>query len=128
MTKIDALANGVDRKVAVLEQMTERRVQQVAAAQARRTSTILSFLTALTIVTVAVALITNFLGSRSDTVGHVWIRAGIVVFALVVSVLLYREAFRRRPRRDLGIRLRYSTSHQARKRSTPRSDNHREVL
>jgi hypothetical protein len=98
VTKFDALVEGVDRKVTVLERVAGRRVQQAAAAQARRTSSILSFLTALTVVTVAVALITNFLGSRSDTLGHLGLRIGIVAFALVMAIGLYREAFRERPR------------------------------
>jgi hypothetical protein len=52
-------------------------VQQAAASRARRTSAILSGLTALTVVTVAVALIGNFLGTRSDAVGHLWLRVAI---------------------------------------------------
>jgi hypothetical protein len=59
----------------------------------------LSFLTALTIVTVATALITNFLGSRSDQLGHLPLRIAVVAAALVVSVSLYREAFKERSRR-----------------------------
>lgn len=101
VTKFDALVSGVDRKVDVLQRVAERRVQQAAAAQARRTSAILSFLTALTIVTVAVALVTNFLGTRSDPIGHLEVRILIVVAALLASIGLYREAYRERlrPRR-----------------------------
>ena len=99
VTKLDALIDGVDRKVSILQQMAERKVQQAAAAQARRTTAILSFLTALTLVTVAVALLTNFVGSRSDTLGHLSLRITIVALALVTSIGLYREAFREGPRR-----------------------------
>jgi hypothetical protein len=99
VTKFDALVNGVDRKVDVLQQITERRVQQASAAQARRTSGILSFLTALTVVTVTVALITNFLGSRSDTLGHIELRIVLIAVAVVASIGLYLEAYRERPRR-----------------------------
>ena len=98
VTKFGALVDGVDRKVEVLQRMTERRVQQAASAQAQRTSAILSFLTALTVVTVAVALLTNFLGSRSDSIGHLSIRILVVVLALIISIGLYREAFRQRHR------------------------------
>jgi hypothetical protein len=99
VTKFSALFDGVDRKVDALQRVAERRVQQAAAVQARRTSAILSFLTALTVVTVTVALIGNFLGSRSDTLGHVELRMLIVALALLASIGLYREAFRERPRR-----------------------------
>jgi len=99
VTKFDALVMGVDRKVDALQRVTERRVQQAAAAQARRTSAILSFLTALTIVTVTVALIGNFLGGRSDRLGHLEVRILVVAAALIASIGLYREAFRERPAR-----------------------------
>lgn len=99
VSKFGALVDGVDRKVDALQRVTERRVQQAAAARARRTTAVLSFLTALTLVTVAVALIGHFLGSRSDVVGHLEIRASIVAAALVAAVVVYREAHRDRPRR-----------------------------
>ncbi|MGZ4755361.1 MAG: hypothetical protein ACXWA9_10665, partial [Acidimicrobiia bacterium] len=100
VSKFDALVHGVDRKVEALQRIAERRVQQAAAAQSRRTSAILSFLTALTIVTVTVALIGNFIGNRSDTLGHVELRVLIIIAALAASIGLYREAYReRRPRR-----------------------------
>ena len=98
-TKFDALVQGVDRKVEVLQRVAERRVHQATAARSRRTSAILSFLTALTIVTVTVALITNFLGSRSDRLGHLDLRILIVAVVLIASVGLYRGAYRERPRR-----------------------------
>lgn len=99
VTKFDALVQGVDRKVEVLQRIAERRVQQATAARSRRTSAILRFLTALTIVTVTVALITNFLGSRSDHLGHIDLRILIVGAALVASIGLYREAYRPRRRK-----------------------------
>jgi hypothetical protein len=99
VTKFDALVQGVDRKVQALQRIAERRVQQGSAARSHRTTAILSFLTALTIVTVATALITNFLGSRSDQLGHLPLRIAVVAAALVVSVSLYREAFKERSRR-----------------------------
>jgi hypothetical protein len=96
VTRFDALVEGVDRKVAVLQQLAERRVQQAAAAQSRRTSAILSFLTALTVVTVTIALIGSFIGNRSDALGHLSLRVAIIAAALLASVGLYREAFRDR--------------------------------
>jgi hypothetical protein len=97
--KFDALVEAVERKVEVLQRLAERRVQQAAAGRERRTSGILSGLTALTVVTVAVALIGNFLGSRADTLGHVELRIAIVAAAFAVTIGLYREAFRERIRR-----------------------------
>jgi len=96
VTKFDALINGVDRKVDALQHIADRRVQQAAAVQARRTSAILSFLTALTIVTVTVALIGNFFGGLSDPIGHIELRIMIVGVAFLASIGLYREAFRQR--------------------------------
>jgi hypothetical protein len=99
VTRLDALMDGIDRKVEVLQKVAERRVQQATAASARRTTTILSFLTALTVVTVSIALLGNFLGNRSDPLGHLAIRIVIVALASMVAVVLYREAFRDRPHR-----------------------------
>jgi len=99
VTKFDALVDGVDRKVELLQRVSERRVQQASSAQARRSSAILSTLTALTVVTVVVALTTNFLGSRSDQIGHLGIRIALVVVAVLLAAVLHREAYRDRPRR-----------------------------
>jgi hypothetical protein len=98
VTRFDALVDGVDRKVEVLQQVAERRVQQAAASRARRTSAILGGLTALTLVTVAVALIGNFLGTRSDPLGHLALRTAIVAAAFIAALMLYREAHRDRAR------------------------------
>ena len=102
--KFDALIDGVDRKVEALQRVAERRVQQAAASQAHRTSRILSFLTALTLVTVAVALIDNFLGTRTDLLGHIGLRVVIVIAALVAAIGVYRETYRDRSRRDNNYR------------------------
>jgi hypothetical protein len=97
--KFDALIDAVERKLDALQRIAERRVQQAAASRARRTSHILSSLTALTVVTVAVALIGSFLGSRSDALGHIELRAIIVALALAVSIGVYHEAHRDSARR-----------------------------
>jgi hypothetical protein len=96
VTKFDPLVEGVDRKVEVLQRVAERRVQQAEARRSNRTSRILGGLTALTIVTVAVALIGNFLGTRSDPLGHIEWRLAIVAAALVASIYVYWEANRER--------------------------------
>jgi hypothetical protein len=105
--EFDALVDGVDRKVEVLQRVAERRVQQAAASRAQRTSRILSGLTALTLVTVAIALIGNFLGNRSDALGHIELRVVIVAIALVAALAVYRKAYSERTRRRDKIRLRH---------------------
>ncbi len=106
VTKFDALVQGVDRKVDALQRLADRRVQQVAVVQARRTSSILSFLTALTLVTVSVTLLGSFIGSRSDAFGHIWLRVLVVLLALLAAIALYREAYRERPAIRSGARRR----------------------
>ena len=101
MTKFQPLVDGVDLKVKVLQDQSERRVQQAAARRDRRTSSILSGLTALTVVTVAVALIGNFVGTRSDKLGHIGLRVAVVLVAVLVAGAVYRAAFR--DRRHRGV-------------------------
>ncbi len=99
VSRLDTVIDGVDRKVEVLQKVAERRVQQATAAAARRTTAILSFLTALTVVTVSVALIGNFIGNRSDQLGHLDLRLLVVGIALVTAIAVYLEAFRDRSTR-----------------------------
>jgi hypothetical protein len=96
VTKFQPLVDGVDLKVKVLQDQSERRVQQAAARRDRRTSSILSGLTALTVVTVAVALLGNFVGTRSDKLGHLGLRVAVIVIALLTAIAVYRAAFRDR--------------------------------
>jgi hypothetical protein len=100
VTKFDPLVEGVDRKVEVLERVAERRVEQAEARRSYRTSRILGGLTALTIVTVVVALIGNFLGTRSDKLGHIEWRLAIVAAALLGSIFVFWQAHRERTRRE----------------------------
>ncbi len=100
VTKFDPLVEGVDRKVEVLQRVAERRIQQAEARRSFRTSRILGGLTALTIVTVVVALIGNFLGNRSDKLGHVEWRLAIVAAALLGSIFVYWQAHRERGRHE----------------------------
>lgn len=90
--KFDELVAGVERKIAVLERVAERRVEEASAARARRTGKVLSGLTALTVVTLIVALTGYFVGAQSDQSGHAELRVVIVVFAFVLATLIYRKA------------------------------------
>jgi hypothetical protein len=97
--RFDAIVDAVDRKINILQRLSQRRVDQAAAKRARRTSEILAGLTALTVVTVAIALIGYFVGTRSDAVGHAWLRVVVIVAAFAVSLglfLAYRGRTRRR--------------------------------
>jgi hypothetical protein len=90
--KFDELVAGVERKIAVLQRVAERRVEEAAAARARRTGNVLSGLTALTVVTLVVALTGYFVGTQSDQSGHTELRLAIVVFAFALATLIYRKA------------------------------------
>jgi hypothetical protein len=100
------LVDAVERKAEVLQRVAERRVAQAAAKRERRIAGILSGLTALTVVTVVVALLGALLGSRADAFGHVELRVAIVAAAFVVTIGLYREAFRDRLKRSTRARAR----------------------
>lgn len=89
----DALVNGVEHKVKVLQRVTERRVQQASAAQARRSSRFLGFLTALTLITVTVAVITYFFGGRDGTLALV-LRIAIVAVATIAAAAYCWQTFR----------------------------------
>lgn len=90
--KFDELVAGVERKVATLQQVAERRVQEASTARARRTRNILSGLTALTVVTLLVTVMESLIGTRTDAGGHVEVRIAIVVVALAMATLIYRKA------------------------------------
>jgi hypothetical protein len=90
--KFDELVAGVERKIAVLQRVAERRLEEAGAARARRTGNVLSGLTALTVVTLIVALMGNFIGMRSDQAGHTELRVVIVVLAFAAAIWIYRRA------------------------------------
>jgi hypothetical protein len=94
--RFDAIVQGVERKLDVLQKLAQRRVEQASANRTRRIGDFLGGLTVLTVVTVAVAVIGFFVGSRSDTVGHVWLRVAIVVAAAAISLGVYWLAFVKR--------------------------------
>lgn len=90
--KFDELVAGVERKIAVLERIAERRLEEASAARARRTGNVLSGLTALTVVTLIVTLTGYFIGMPSDHGGHTELRLAIVALAFVLATLIYRKA------------------------------------
>lgn len=90
--KFDELVAGVERKLAVLERVAERRVEEASAARARRTGNVLSGLTALTVVTLIVALMGYFFGTQSDRGGHAELRVAVAVLAFSLAGLIYRKA------------------------------------
>jgi hypothetical protein len=87
--KFDELIAGVERKVEALQRIAERRVQEAAAARARRTGNVLSGLTALTVVTLTVALTESLIGTRTDADGHVEVRVAIVVVAFALALAIF---------------------------------------
>jgi hypothetical protein len=91
--KFDELTSSVDTKVQLLQRIAERRVQEASAARAQRASRILGGLTALTVVTVAVALMGSFVGTSSIGISVAW-RVVIVVLAFALAVFLYMQAQR----------------------------------
>ena len=106
--RFETIVAGVERKIDVLQRLTERRVAQATATRARRFNAALGSLSALTVLSVAFALFGYLIGTRSDEIGNVWLRVAVFVLASLLAVLLvvaaYREApwrltprFRRRP-------------------------------
>ncbi len=90
--KFDELVAGVERKIATLQRIAERRVEEASAVRARRTGNVLSGLTALTVVTLIVTLLASFIGTQSDHSGHTVLRVAIVAAAFVLASLIYRKA------------------------------------
>jgi hypothetical protein len=101
VTKFEELVAGVEGKVEVLQRVAEHRVQQAAAARARKIGNILSSLTALTVVTVMIALVSYLLGTRTDRVGHVELRILTILLAVLLVAVLTREQ-----QREISQRLR----------------------
>lgn len=86
--KFDELVETVERKGELLWRVSERAVQRAEADRVRRTSVILGGLTALTVVTVAVALTGNFLGGLQGSGNSAW-RVLIVAVAMLISVSIW---------------------------------------
>jgi hypothetical protein len=89
VTRFERLEASVESKLEALQTIAESRVQEAAAESARRSRQILTGLTALTLVTFAVALIGHFWGGRTDQAGHEELRIGVVALALLLAVALF---------------------------------------
>ncbi|MEX2447318.1 MAG: hypothetical protein WD404_01070 [Solirubrobacterales bacterium] len=89
VTRFERLEASVESKLEALQTIAESRVQEAAAESARRSRQILTGLTALTLVTFAVALIGHFWGGRTDSVGHPELRIGVVALAFLLAVALF---------------------------------------
>jgi hypothetical protein len=110
VTKFEELVTSVEGKVEVLQRVAEHRVQQAAAARARKIGNILSGLTALTVVTVVIALVSYLLGGRTDRIGHVELRILTILAALLLVAALTREQQREIAQRLKRARLRSGRS------------------
>ncbi len=103
--RFDAVVDAVERKIEVVQRLTERRVDQAAADRATRTAKILGGLTVLTVLTVAIAVIGYFFGTiKADGLRETWLRiavvAGACAFAFCIWWLSFSErASARRARR-----------------------------
>jgi hypothetical protein len=91
--RFDAILDAVERKLDVLRELAQRRVDQASSDRARRIGNVLGALAVLTVVTFVVALIGALLGSRSPGSGPLGVRIAIVAAALAVSIFLYWLAF-----------------------------------
>ncbi|HWT22506.1 MAG TPA: hypothetical protein VN213_03275 [Solirubrobacteraceae bacterium] len=96
--RFEPVVDGVERKLDVLEKVAKRRVELATAYRTRRLGDILGALTVLTVVTVAVALIGTFLGSRSPGLNSTWVRVAVVGVAALISLVIYWAAFIRTTR------------------------------
>jgi hypothetical protein len=93
--KFDALVVAVERKVKELLRLAEHLVQQATIRRARVTSNVLGTLTALTLVTLATAVLTNFIGSGSGEADQYtpW-RIGVVIVPAVLAIAAWWAAAR----------------------------------
>ncbi len=95
VNRFDELLAGVEGKLEVLQSVAEGRVQSASARSSRRSRNALTALTALTLVTVVVALFDSIAGSRApDRLGHVELRVGFAVAALLIALVVYLLAER----------------------------------
>jgi hypothetical protein len=95
----DAIVEAVERKIEVLKRLTERRVDQAAAHRARRVGNFLGGLSALTVLTVVIAVVGYFAGTKSGGVDEVWLAVAVVLGAYLVAIGGYWLVFHGRDRR-----------------------------
>jgi hypothetical protein len=108
VTKFDELVESVENKVEVLQRVADHRAQEAAAGRARKTSNVLSGLTALTVITVMIAVVSYLLGSRTDKIGHAEVRLITLVVAGVLVLALTRELQRQILRALSQARVRWA--------------------
>jgi hypothetical protein len=108
VTKFDELVESVENKVEVLQRVADHRAQEAAAGRARKTGNVLSGLTALTVITVMIAVVSYLLGSRTDKIGHAEIRLITLVVAGVLVLALTRELQRQILRALSQARVRWA--------------------
>ncbi len=100
VTRFGLLIESVESKLEVMQTIAETRVQQAAADASQRSRRVLTVLSTLTLVTVAIALIGYVVGGQTDKSGHDTLRVAVVVGAAVVAVAAFllaeREFLRRR--------------------------------
>ena len=113
--KFDELVAGVERKVAVLQRVAERRVEEASAARARRTGNVLSGLTALTVVTLIVTLMGYFIGTQPDRSGHTELRVKMVILAVALATLIFFMAIDVRRGRSARFPLRAGRGRRGRR-------------
>ena len=101
---LESLVGGVDRKISLLQSIAERRVQEATIGSNRRTTRILSSLTALTIVTVTVGVLGTLLGSHPASYDDLLVRASAIIAAMLLASIVLIVAFRYRPRQLRGAR------------------------
>jgi hypothetical protein len=95
--RFDAVVDSVERKVEILQRLTQRRAEQAASRRGRRISNILGSLTGLTILTVTIALVGYSVGSKPD----LWVRIVAVAAAVALMLLVYWLSYRQRGTRRL---------------------------
>jgi len=109
--RFDELVAAVEQKVEMLQRMAERRLQEATAARARTTGNVLSALTALTVVSLAAALLEIFVGTPAEVTTDLWVRIAVIVVAFALAVTLVATILLRRRRRPPSPRRRQAPSH-----------------
>jgi hypothetical protein len=106
VTRFDELIEAVDRKLGVLQRIAEARVQEAVAKSSQRSRRVVTALTVLTLLGLAVAVISYFVGDRTDRVGHDGVRFAVLIAAASLALLLFlwaeQEILPRRLRRMIA--------------------------